>query len=95
MSPDADRSRNWLTRHPFLVGLWITFALALGLSLFSTDADQRWAVVQGLLIILAIIAAFLVLVGWMIDRYRLSRELQRRRERRWADEDLQRERDRL
>ena len=94
MSPDPDRPRNWFLRHPFLVGLWITIALALGISLFSTDADQRWAVVQGLIIILAVIAAFLVLIGWMIDRYRLSRAIQRRREQRWAAEDLQRERER-
>lgn len=92
MSPDTDRPRNWLTRHPFLAGLWITIALALGISLFSTDADQRWTVAQGLIIILVVITAFLVLVGWMIDRFRLSREVQRRWERRWADEDLQRER---
>ncbi len=94
MSPDADRPRHWLARHPFLVGLWITFALVLGLSLFSTDADQRWTVAQGLAIILTVITAFLVLVGWMIDRYRLSRQMHLRRVRRWADEDLQRERER-
>ena len=88
MSPDADRPRNWLARHPFLAGLWITFAIVLGLSLFSTDADQRWAVTQGLIIILIIIAAFLVLVGWMIDRYKLSREIQRRRDQRQAEADL-------
>ena len=92
MSSDADRPRNWLARHPFLAGLWITFALALGVSLVSTPADQRWAVAQGLAIILIIIAGFLVLIGWMIDRYRLSREIQRRRERRWADEDREAER---
>lgn len=94
MSLDADRPRNWLARHPFLAGLWITFAIALGISLFSTPDDQRWAVTQGLIIILIVIAAFLVLVGWMIDRYRLSREVQLRRERRWADEDRERERER-
>ena len=94
MSPNPDRPRNWLARHPFLVGLWVTFALVLGLSLVSTDADQRGAVATGLVIILVIIAGFLVLVGWMIDRYRLSREIQQRRERRWAEEDLQRERER-
>ncbi len=44
MSPDADRPRNWLARHPFLAGLWITFALVLGVSLVSTPSDQRWAV---------------------------------------------------
>lgn len=92
MLPDADRPRNWLARHPFLAGLWITFAIVLGISLFSTPDDQRWAVAQGLIIILIVIAAFLVLIGWMIDRYRLSREIQRRRERRWADEDRERER---
>ncbi len=94
MSPDADRPRNWLARHPFLAGLWITFAIVLGISLFSTPDDQRWAVTQGLIIILIVIAAFLVLIGWMIDRYRLSREIQRRRERRWVDEDRERERER-
>lgn len=91
MPPDADRPRPWLARHPFLVGLWITFALVLGISLFSTPADQRWAVTQGLAIILAVIAGFLILIGWMIDRYRLSRAIQLRRERRWADEDRLRE----
>ena len=83
-----DRPRPWLARHPFLVSLWLTFALVLGLSLFSTEPGQRVAVAQGLAIILALIAAFLVLIGWMIDRYKLSREIQRRREQRQAEEDL-------
>ena len=86
-----DRPRPWPARHPFLVGLWLTFALFFGLSLFSTDADQRVAVMQGLAIILAVIAGFLVLIGWMIDRYKLSREIQRRREQRQAEDDLQRD----
>lgn len=86
--PGQDRPRFWPARHPFLVGLWLTFALYLGLSLFSTEAGERIPVAQGLAIILTVIAAFLVLIGWMIDRYKLSREIRRRREQRQAEADL-------